>query len=77
MICLRAQAFFRALLEVVERREDHGGIRRIGEGGAVKAHNGHGMGDAGRLQHELGHRRVSSSVRAMEAPGGSWMMLMR
>ena len=52
---LRALTFFGALLEVVQGREHHGGVRRSGEGRAVETDDRHGMGDAGRRQNDLRH----------------------
>ena len=53
----RREALGGALVEGLQRPEDGAGVRRIGEGGAIEAGEGHRMGDALGAEDDLGGLR--------------------
>ena len=67
-----------ALLERLQAYEDDAGVRRVGEGGAVEADEGHRTPRRpGRVSIMSPALRTTSSVRLSVEPGGSWKAAMK
>ena len=67
----------RALLERLEHQEERAGVRRMGEGRAGKADDVDRLRDARRFSAMSTTRRITSSVRDSDEPGGSCAATMR
>ena len=65
------------LLERLQRHEDHAGIGRVGERGAVETGERDRILHARARQDDLRGARITASVRASDAPGGNWNAAIR
>ena len=72
------ELFLHPLFERLQGDEKHARIRRVGEGRAVEAREGHGVGDAraaiSRISEAL---RMTASVRSRLEPGGKVTAVMK
>ena len=66
-----------AVIERLHGHEDRAGVGRIGEGGAVEAGEGHRVSTPSVSRMILVALRTTASVRSSDAPGGSWITVMR
>ena len=77
MICSRAQAFVGALLERLSGTKITPAFGALVKVAPSKPAKGTACATPGVASMSLVTRRVTSSVRSSDAPGGSWMTVIR